>query len=131
MDVKKLIQDRDLDIKIIAKELFPENAYPQMAFKRILKGEATLSVPQIKRLAALAGMDPSKALSGNWTKRSKGTKFTITSGDYRAELDMKSWITRLFHGKSMFHEELLTRPFIPLSEYIAQVEDRITKHEFE
>ena len=130
IDVTKFITDHDLDKKEVAKHLFPENRYPIMAFKRILDGAALLDSEQLAKLAALAKVSIVKLFSGNWDTTSTRNMLSMESGEYRAELDMLTWTTRIFHRSSMFYEEILTQPTIPLSQYVEHISLRIAKHEF-
>jgi hypothetical protein len=129
VDLNRFLEENHLDIKETAYALFPKNNYPVMALKRVIDGNGLLDSAQMARLAALAGVDIAQLYTSNWVKTAKATKFILDSGDYRAELDMKTWCTRIFHRGSMFHEELITRPLIPLSDYIRLVSERVASHE--
>ena len=131
IDVNKLIEDHNLDKKELARAMFPENIYPGMAFKRILDGEALLDSAQVLKLAAIVGVNVLQLFNGSWETTQSPSKYVIDNGDYRAELDWKSWTTRIFHKGSMFFEEVLTKPTISLSEYVHEIGLRIAKHEFE
>lgn len=131
IDVKKFMADHNLETKEVAKAMFPTNQYPKMAFKRIVDGEGLLDSDQLVRLAALARVSVAELFNGNWASKSNRKSFILEKGEYRAELEWSTWITRIFHRESMFHEKVLTQPTIPMSKYIEEIEGIISKHEFE
>jgi hypothetical protein len=131
INVKKFIADHNLDTMEVAAQLFPENNYQKMALKRILDGSALLDSEQVSKLAAMAKVPINQLFSGAWNTGAKADTLVFEAGDYRAELDTTLWITRILHRGSLFHEEVLTKPTIPLKEYLEQISLRIIKQEFE
>jgi hypothetical protein len=134
VNVQSFMDVHELDPQEVAKELFPTNAYPVMALKRILTGEALLDSDQIQKLAHLAGVGVEKVFNKGWsrsTDRSEnGPKYILTSGSWRAEIDRMSWVTRLFHNDRPVVEEIISKPTVGLVEYINDLELAITRAEF-
>lgn len=119
IDLKTLIDSKGLDINIVAQQLFPTNQYPRLSINRIIAGKAVLDATQISKLALLAGVDIGELYSqNNWDAKSKDGLHTFTNGEYIAELDTKTWMTKIFHNKSMVHESIIHSKDTPLSSYI-------------
>lgn len=129
INLKEIIEKSKLDIKEIAIQLFPENKYPRLALNRVIAGEAVLDANQISKLALLINVDISDLYSdGNWKMKSRKGIHIFTSGRFRAELDSESWITKIFHRDSMFHDSIIHSGSTPLSEYFKELNKLVTKY---
>lgn len=128
INIKKIIDKYGLDKKEIAKQLFPTNKYPQVAFKRVLLGEALLDSDQVSKLASIAGIEISELYYNNWKTKAGKDVFIFSNGDFSAKLDTKTWITRVFHNNSMFHEIILHEKSIGLSKFLAEIDSIVTKY---
>jgi hypothetical protein len=121
--VKEIIETRGLDIKEVARQLFPKNKYPDLALNRVMKGKNVLDADQISKLALMAGIPLSELFSGEaWKALSRKGVHVFTNGDFRAELDSETWMTKVFHKDSMFHESIIHSGSTPLSEYLNQLD---------
>lgn len=121
--VKEIIEIRGLDIKEVARQLFPKNKYPDLALNRVIKGKNVLDADQISKLSLLAGIPISGLFSGeNWNAISGKGVHVFTNGEFRAELDSETWITKIFHKGSMFHESIISSGSTPVSEYLSQLD---------
>lgn len=129
IDLKGIIASQNLDPKELAKQLFPGNKHPKLALNRVLAGEAVLDADQISKLASLTGLTPDELYSENgWKSTSKNGKMIFQNGDYKAELDTETWVTKIFHNDSLFHETVMTPSTTPISTYIKQLELIISKN---
>ena len=128
IDIDRIIVAYDLNNAEVAQQLFPGNSFPKMALNRIKKGVAVLDADQISKLALMAGV-PISALyaGGSWRKTFKNGVHKFTNGKFTAELSTVTFITKLFHNDSLFHESLITSPTIPLSEYFERLDLEILK----
>ena len=121
--VKKIIETQGLDIKEVARQLFPKNKYPDLALKRVMKGRSVLDADQISKLALMAGLQISELFSGEkWKAYSRKGVHVFTNCEFRAELDSETWITKVFHKDSMFHESIIHSGSTPVSEYLSQLD---------
>ena len=121
--VKEIIETRGLDIKEVARQLFPKNKYPDLALNRVIKGKNVLDADQISKLALMAGLPISELFSGgNWKAVARKGVHVFTNGEFRAELDSETWITKIFHKDSMFHESIIHSGSTPVSEYLSQLD---------
>ena len=128
IELRQIVEDNNLDINRVAKELFPTNKYPRLAFNRVASGESHLDAQQISKLAMLTGVSVSDLFnSGTWKMKSnrKGI-LTFQNEDYTAELDLKMNTTKIFHKKSLLHEEIVHTKTIMLSEYFEKLNSILT-----
>ena len=121
--VKEIIETRGLDIKEVARQLFPKNKYPDLALKRVIEGKSVLNADQISKLALMAGLQLSELFSGeNWRVFSRKGVHVFTNGEFRAELDTETWVTKVFHKDSLFHESIIHSGSISVSKYLHQLD---------
>ncbi len=126
--VKLIIEQSGLDPAIVAKHLFPTNKYPKLALNRIIEGHAFLDSSQMHKLAAMTNMTVSELYGGEWKQTSKEDIITFTTGTYRAELNTKTWLTKIFDSNSLFHEAILHSGATALSEYLNELNSIIINH---
>jgi hypothetical protein len=130
LDLNRIIPENNLEVKKVAEELFPKNKYPKLALDRVLKGEAFLDTNQLSLLSLMTGVPIHFLYSnGSWemSTKKKGM-ITFQTQDYKAELDLENWVTKIYHKNSLFHEALLHKEAIPLSEYLEQINNLIIKN---
>lgn len=120
IDLKLIIEATGLDQEMIAEQLFPTNQYPKLALNRVLSGKSLLDASQISKLSSLTGLPINELFSGSsWKTDSRGGKHKFTNGDFVAELDTETWITKIFLSGSLKHESIIHAKNVPLSEYIS------------
>lgn len=129
-DLNKIIKRNKLDADQIAKNLFPENNYPASAMRRVLNGDAFLNTNQVSTLSDITGIPIDKLFDAEEWRSAMQSKDVIsfTNGNYRAELDRSSWTTRIFNGNDIFVDKAVISKFIPLSEYLFEIEKLIEKY---
>jgi len=128
IDLAGIIEKQNLDINEIARQLFPENKFPRLALNRVMKKGSVLDANQISKLSLITGIPISELYDERgWKSRYKKDLHILTCGDFRAELDTTTWITKLFHNDSLFHEEILHSGAIMLNEYIKLLDKLILK----
>ena len=117
INLSAIIEARALDTNEVAEVLFPSVKYPRLALNRILSGEAVLDADQISKLSSYTGISIGYLFSGGeWELKLKPKHVVeFLAGDYRAELNTKSWIIKVFSKKSLFHEEVIVGQNTPIS----------------
>lgn len=134
INLKSFMDAHKLDPAKTARELFPGNAYPVMAMKRILDGEALMDTDQVERLAAFAGVPVSKVFNNGWSFAADWGEdrkvYTLESDGWRAEIDRATWVTTLYHNGKAVHEEVICSPTVTLSEMLSALELVIAKQDF-
>jgi len=121
IDVEQVIEKSGLSTKEVAKQLFPGNKYPKLALNRVISGEAFLDSNQISKLATLVGVSVSTLYTSGWKFESKKDLVVFSNESFRAELNTKTWITKIFDNDSLFHESVIHSHTIQLSEYIKKI----------
>lgn len=127
INIKKIITENNLDKKEIAQHLFPENKYPSLALNRVISGEANLDSDQISKLALMTDLSINDLYGIKFSIKSADKKMFMSFEDFKAELCLKTWSTKVFHKGSLFHEEILHRSSIALSEYLDELTNIINK----
>ena len=123
INIKEIIEKQGLDVKEVSQHLFPKNKYPRLALNRVMTGDAVLDADQISKFALMAGINISDLYSGaNWNAKSKQGIHVFTNGDFRAELNAGTWVTKIFHNDSLFHESVIHSGSTPISEYLKELD---------
>jgi hypothetical protein len=129
IDLKSVIDEYGLDRVEISKLLFPANRHQDRALRRIEQSKALLDADQISRLALFIGVSPSDLYTGgDWKQRTEKGVHLFTNGDYKAVLDPNTWVTKIFHNDSMFHESVIHSGSTTLSEYLNTIDSLIHKY---
>lgn len=121
IDVKQIIETRGLDKKEIASQLFPTNKHPALALNRVIAGDSFLDSMQISKLSLLSGLTIPEIFGVKWDTKAEENVLIFTYGDYRAELNRDTWVTKVFHYDSMFHESIIHSGTIALSKYLYEL----------
>jgi hypothetical protein len=128
IDLGKIILAKKIDADKLAKELFPSHKYPKLALDRVIKGEGVLDADQISRFSFSSGIPIAELYNqAGWTSRFEGNTHVLTSGDYSAELDSRTWTTKLFHKSTLFHSFVMHSQSITLGDYLYTLESEIQK----
>lgn len=119
IDLDKIIKTKKLDKKELAQRLFPGNKYASLALNRVIKGDGFLDSNQIVLLSELTGIKIGNLYSGNeWDLKNDKGLTVFTSGNFRAELDTNTWVTKVFDNDSLFHESVIHSGTTSLSVYL-------------
>lgn len=130
IDLNGIIIKQELDPKDVAQQLFPGNKYPKLALNRVLAGEAVLDANQISKLSLMTGLSVDQLYSENgWTSTSKAGIIAFQNGEYKAELSTETWVTKIFHNGSLFHESVITPGATPVREYLNELNSIIIKNQ--
>lgn len=118
IDIRQIIEAKGLDFKTVAEQLFPTNQFPRLALNRVIDKKSELDASQISKLALLAGVPIGDLWEASWGATASGKGIHLFSnGEYIAELDTNTWITKIFHKSSMIHESVIHSDGVALSEY--------------
>lgn len=119
INLKNIIAEIDMPDVEIAKRLFPGNRYPKMALTRLMRGESELSASQLLTLSHMTGKDMNELfnLGQSWKTAKNGRLFKFSHQDFTAELDPETWVTKIFHAGTLFHETVISSGATPLSEF--------------
>lgn len=124
--VKDIIENSGLAIQEVAEQLFPNNKFPRLALNRVMTGESILNSDQVSKLSLLTGIPIEKLYSGNsWEAKYVGHTHVFNTEEFRAELDTQTWVTKIFHKDSLFHESVIHSGSTPLSVYFKELDSII------
>lgn len=119
LNLSRLIDNLQLDKDQLAVDLFPTHKHPARALNRVLIGESTLDTPQLLKLAAITDLTFEQLFNEvQYKTKAKKGLITFETEDFRAELNTTEWTTKVFHKGTLFHEEMLHKQGIQLSEYL-------------
>ena len=124
-----IIEQYKLEPKSLAAELFPGNAYPVPALKRVLEGEALLNTDQISKLSFMTGIPIEHLFTGEKWKSVPNKNFNLfvlENGEFKATLDRETWVTKIYHKNSIFHEAvIMDGNAVPMSVYLSELDKLI------
>lgn len=131
IDLAKIIELNDLDKVQLARDLFPNNKFSSMALARVIKGEALLNSEQLAKLAHILDVTVDDLYnSGGWKMKANKADnkhiITFEAVNYKAELDTKSWLTKIYHKNSLFHESIIIDGKCPINEYLETINNLIS-----
>lgn len=130
IDLKRIIEQNQLDWGEVSTELFPKNKEPRRALDRVAKGDSRLDSDQISRLATLLGVEIQDLYTGyEWKATSKPGLMTLSTDKFRAEIDTKEWTLKVYANDKLFHDEVIVRPTIQISELLQNLNQIIDKYE--
>jgi len=127
INLKKLIEDRDLDRAQLAKVLFPDNLHPSVALTRCLSESTALKEEQIFRLSMFTNLsiDALYEESIQWKNRAQGGLVRFTRDEYTAVFSPETGITKIYHLESLMATHTISRGLTPLSEYLEEINNVI------
>lgn len=129
IDLGRIIEERQLDKKEVAKQLFPTHNYPALALNRIIKGEAALDADQISKLSVMLDIPISELFGEGWKSNSPEKDLVVfTNGQYVARLNLKEMKSEVYHKNSLLHESIYHNSTIKLSEYLTEINSIINNH---
>lgn len=129
IDLASILEKSEVSKKELAKLLFPSHKYPGLAINNVLKGELKLDSEQISKLSSFTGISIEDLFQiSKWKMESLKGQIEFSNGEFKALLNTETWITKIFCNDSMFHESVIHAGTIPLSEYIKQINELISKH---
>ena len=125
LDLQKIINDQNLDVNELAAKLFPGNKHSYLALHRVIKGKTELSASQISTLSQVTGLTIDELFGGSWRTVAKGDLITFSKGDVLAELNTKTWITRIYKNNTLIFEDVIVSQSISLKEFLKLVDSKI------
>jgi hypothetical protein len=127
INLEKIIKDTGVSQKELAEMLFPNNRHADRALNRIKKGRGFLNSQQIGKLAELVEIPISRLFStSGWVKSLKDKdKYIFYKDSFKAVLDPKTRITKIYCRNSLFYEDIIHSEFTVISDYLERLEEII------
>lgn len=123
IDINKVIDRTGLDIKEVARELFPGSGYPDSALKRVIDGRQKLYIDQAAKLANMAGISVDEMLnSKGWRIEGGLTGLQLTRNGYRALFNHHNGELRIFDRDTTKYETLYVVDIVTVSEFLNKID---------
>lgn len=130
-NINSIIENYNLDIEELAKVLFPDAKYPKLAFTRILKGESSLSVDQLEKLAAHIGIMPSELfMLDTWANASGNGLLAFKKGRFTAKLNHGNTFLSVYEDNKVITTGFIDSG-ISIDDFTKYLDNIITKYQQE
>ena len=129
-DLNKIIAFYGIDRNELAKVLFPEVSYPNLAIARILKGDAVLNITQVYALANFIGVPVVELIDmDSWRAMCENGHLTFTKRDYKAILNYKGAFFIIMKGGKVIDRYVSAIPIMSITEFIKYINNIIKNYD--
>lgn len=129
-NISNVIEHYKLNVKDLAKALFPTVKYPTQAFDRILKGEANLDIEQIERLASYIGVLVTDLFSlDTWKGTSEDNCLTMVKGDYKVKLNYNGVFVSIYKNNNLIDQKISNVPDMTMGEFVNYLDNFVKNYE--
>ena len=129
-NISNVIEYYKLNTEDLAKVLFPTVRYTKQAFDRVLKGEATLNIIQLERLANYIGVLVADLFSANtWKGSSEDGCLTMLKGEYKVKLNYKGVYVSIYKNNEPIYQKFSNVPDMTVNEFINYLDNIIKNYE--
>jgi hypothetical protein len=122
MDLKSIIEEYKLDKKELARQLFPNNAFPDRALDRITQGLGCLYSDQIQKLAEILKVPPGSLFDSEWKASYEDNHHTFKKGAFTVILNANNWQTTIYKEGNLKIEKLIGAPNMTLEAYFSSID---------
>lgn len=129
-NINNVIEHYKLDIEDLAKVLFPAVKYPKQALDRILKGEGSLDITQVEKLAKYIGVLVTDLFSANtWKSSAEDGCLTLLKGQYKAKLNYNGVYLSIYKDNVLIDQKVSNVPSMTIREFINFLDNLIKNYE--
>ena len=121
-NINKIMSQYGLQEQEVANLLWPMVKYPELGFKRVLRGETYLQVP-VSELFTVEDTD--------WHAISKDKRTIFTKGDYKVIVGRDLFSVSIWHKNDNFYNSVATIGFMEISKFLNRMDELIENHEEE
>lgn len=128
INVKKLLERKDIKKSDVARLLFPNVKFPLRAFARVLTGEAELSASQVSILADKLGCEIIDLYEPDrwvWNDTKDGKHIFIYGKDFRVEVDLTTWESILYYNREIIDRGTFCNGSTPIGEFFDLMKRKI------
>lgn len=121
INLTDLVENSNYKPEEIAKELFPDNLHPFLAYKRVARGDAVLDADQIVRLSDLLGVSIESLFSaGPWKMKTRNNLIILTNASTktRIEINNKDWIARRYIDGKLKYDTIIIPQWFTVKQLI-------------
>ena len=133
-NINKIMSQYGLQEQEVANLLWPMVKYPELGFKRVLRGETYLDSAQICALANYLQVPVSELFTvedTDWHAISKDKRTIFIKGDYKVIIGRDLSSISIWHKNDNFYNSTATVCFMEVSRFLKQIDDIIRDHEQE
>lgn len=120
-NINNVIEHYGLNAEEIAKLLFPNVKYPELALKRVLKGEANLDTAQLCQLANHIGVPVSSLITlpdSDWRGQADDGDLIFVKGEFKVKLNYKGTFLTIYKSDKVVDQVIIGPSTITLSDFI-------------
>lgn len=129
-NINEVIERYKLSAEDLSKVLFPNIKYPKLAFDRVLKGETSLDIDQIEKLASYIGVLVSDLFTVNgWKGSSEDSHLILLKGDYKVRLNYKGAFLSIYKNNELLEQKISNAPDMTMEEFINHIDNFIKNYE--
>lgn len=129
-NINNVIEHYKLNTEDLAKVLFPTVKYPKQAFDRVLKGETSLDITQVERLASYIGVLVTDLFSANtWKGSAEDGCLTLLKGEYKAKLNYNGVYLSIYKNNVLIEQKISNVPDMTIQEFINFLDSLIKNYE--
>jgi hypothetical protein len=123
INIKKLIEERNLDRASLAVALFPTAKHPAIALTRLVANRSRLNDEQIYRLSIFCDLSIEQMYEQSlyWKQHSNGGLVRFTMDNWSAILNPATGITKVYMLESLVTTHVLSAMNQPLSTYLSEL----------
>lgn len=130
-NINDVIEHYKLDTNDLAKVLFPTVKYPKQALDRVLKGEASVDVVQIERLASHLGVLVADLFSvKTWKGGAEDGCLTLSKGEYKVKLNYNGVFLSIYKNNILLDHRISNVSGMTLHEFITLLDNFIKTYEY-
>ena len=129
-NINNVIEHYKLNTEDLAKVLFPTVKYPKQAFDRILKGEGTLDITQVEKLASYIGVLVADLFSAStWKSSLEDNCLTMLKGNYKVKLNYNGVYLSIYKDNTLIEQKISNVPGMTVQEFIDFLDTLIKNYE--
>ena len=129
-NINNVIEHYKLNTEDLAKVLFPTVKYPKQAFDRILKGEGTLDITQVEKLASYIGVLVADLISAStWKSSLEDNCLTMLKGNYKVKLNYNGVYLSIYKDNTLIEQKISNVPGMTVQEFIDFLDTLIKNYE--
>lgn len=129
-NIDNVIKQYGLDTEELAKVLFPTVKFPKLALDRVLKGEGSLDVIQLERLADHIGVLVSDLFSvDTWKSSTEDKCLVLQKGDYKVKLNYKGVYISVYKNNELILQSVSNTLNMTIQEFINFLDTIIKDYE--
>lgn len=129
-NINSVIEHYKLNTEDLAKVLFPAVKYPKQAFDRILKGEGSLDITQVERLANHIGVLVTDLfLANTWKSSAEDGCLTLLKGNYKAKLNYNGVYLSIYKDNVLICQKISNVTDMTIKEFVNYLDNLIKNYE--